>query len=75
MLVEETIQLINLATELLIQGFPNPWVSDIGHQYASWKECEIRLPHVMNLVTKVQSLEYGLGDSPIFADLVVRCAW
>ncbi|MCJ1243916.1 hypothetical protein MMC30_001113 [Trapelia coarctata] len=75
MLAEETRQLITIATELLIQGFPNPWASDLGNQFASWKRCEIRSPHVMNLVTKVQSLEYGLGDSPIFADLVLRCCW
>ena len=61
--------------KLLIQGFPNTWESDVGHQFSAWKACEMCLPHVKFLVKQIRKWKLHLKDPQAFADLGLRCCW
>ena len=71
----EKILFTNYAIQLLLNGFPNTWEQDIGHQYSAWKTCEMCLPHVSFLVKQVQKWKLELSDPQSFSDLVLRCCW
>lgn len=68
-------QMISITTRILLLGFPNTMGSDVGHQFATWKHCDLRIPHVMNLINKVNFLKIELSDPQDFVDLILHCCW
>ncbi|MCJ1404908.1 hypothetical protein MMC11_008134 [Xylographa trunciseda] len=72
---EEKTKFSSYAVKLLLQGFPNTWETDVGHQFSAWKLCEMCLPHVNFLVSQVRKWKLMLVDPQSFADLVLRCCW
>ena len=71
----EKVQLTNYAIHLLLEGFPNTWEHDVGHQFSAWKTCETCLPHVNFLVRQIKKWKLEISDPQSFSDLVLRCCW
>jgi hypothetical protein len=64
-----------LAMAIVAENFPDTYSADIGHQIASWKDCEKGLSHVRSIVDKGGEFKILEGKSQRFAELLLRCSW
>lgn len=69
----EHLEFFNAAVATLSSGFPYVWHEDIGHQFAAWSDCDMRLSHVRFLQKHQQ--EFGVQHSQPYAELLLSAAW
>ncbi|CAP86729.1 Pc20g14000 [Penicillium rubens Wisconsin 54-1255] len=64
-----------LAMAIVAENFPDTYSADIGHQVASWKDCEKSLSHVGSIVDKGNEFKIFEEKNQRFAELLLRCSW
>ncbi|KAI1362000.1 P-loop containing nucleoside triphosphate hydrolase protein [Xylaria arbuscula] len=77
--VVDSAKYFDSVVHMLCWGFPDHSKLDIGHQIASWEQCEKCLPHVRHLVELAKKhpkgAAHGARDQGKYADLLIRCSW
>lgn len=61
--------------QMLCWGFPDHGSKDIGHQIASWAQCEKYLAHLNHLLEVSKRPGMRPGDQQKYAELLMRCGW
>ncbi|KAJ5260195.1 hypothetical protein N7505_009576 [Penicillium chrysogenum] len=72
---EEREGTFSLAMAIVAENFPDTYSADIGHQVASWKDCEKSLSHVGSIVDKGNEFKIFEEKNQRFAELLLRCSW
>ena len=73
--IERREKICLLVVNILLANFPDTYSNDVGHQVASWIECERSLPHIESLVQQSEHFKVLVSASQSFAELLLRCSW
>ncbi|KAL3494998.1 hypothetical protein BJX62DRAFT_196648 [Aspergillus germanicus] len=74
MKIERRQEICLLVVDILSANFPDTYSNDVGHQVASWIDCERSLPHIESLVQQSEHFKIFVTSQP-FAELLLRCSW
>lgn len=72
---KERQEIFSILVDILAANLPDTYNADVGHQIASWTQCERVISHLETIVTRERDYEIFQSDNQSFAEFLLRCCW